>query len=189
MNTAEPGSGADLHRSFVGGYVEKEGLRVDTELHDFIMSEALPGSGTDAPTFWGGLRVLVERFAPRNAELLAVRARMQRQLDEWYRDHAVVQADAYRAFLCDIGYLVPAGDQFSITTEGTDPEIASVAGPQLVVPVMNARYALNAANARWARSTTRSMAPTPWGGHRPADRTIPRAVHRSSRGSVISSTR
>ena len=132
----------------MASYVDVEGLRIDAVLHRFVVDEALPRSGTDGESFWRGLASIVARFAPQNAALLEVRARMQAQIDGWHRDHPFDQA-GYKAFLQDIGYLVMPGPRFEITTAGVDPEIAEIAGPQLVVPVMNERYALSAANARW----------------------------------------
>ncbi len=126
-------------------------LDVGTPLHDFIVQEALPGSGVDPEVFWGGLSKLIHEFGPRNRALLEVRAEMQAALDHWHREHRDSGHDpvAYRSFLEELGYLVPAGDPFVIDTRGVDPEIAVLPGPQLVVPVTNARYAINAANARW----------------------------------------
>ena len=130
--------------------IKVAGLQVAPELHAFIET-ALPGTGVTAPTFWSGLAAMVHDLAPRNAELLARRAEFQRRLDHWHLDNAArpIDADAYEAFLHEIGYLLPEPAPFSVETENVDPEIATIAGPQLVVPVMNARYALNAANARW----------------------------------------
>ena len=126
-------------------------LLVGSELHDFLVEEALPGSGVEPDAFWSALETLIARFGPRNRELLATRDQLQTRLDTWHREHRGQAHDpvAYRTFLEEIGYLVPPGPAFSIETSGVDPEIASIAGPQLVVPVMNARYAINAANARW----------------------------------------
>ncbi len=126
------------------------GLRVARELHDFI-AEALPGTGIGADAFWTGFAALVRDFAPRNAELLARRDELQRQIDEWHLLQAGKPHDdtAYQDFLRGIGYLVPEPEPFEVGTTDVDTEIAETAGPQLVVPVMNARYALNAANARW----------------------------------------
>ncbi|MFG1318659.1 malate synthase G [Xanthobacter autotrophicus] len=130
--------------------VERAGLQIARTLHDFIETEALPGSGIDADVYWEGLSAIAHDLAPRNRELLARREELQKTLDQWYRDNgAPLDLEAYKAFLTQIGYLVPEGPAFSVTTANVDPEIAEVAGPQLVVPVMNARYALNAANARW----------------------------------------
>ena len=129
-------------------YLPRAGLRVERALHDFIQDEALPGTGVDADRFWTGLAGLVARFAPRNRALLERRAELQRRIDEWHIEHSF-EPDAYRRFLEAIGYLVPEGPDFEIETENVDPEIAHIAAPQLVVPVNNARYALNAANARW----------------------------------------
>ena len=126
------------------------GLRVARELHDFV-AEALPGTGVDADAFWTGFAALVRDLAPRNAELLARRDELQRQIDEWHLSQAGKPHDdaTYQDFLRGIGYLVPEPEPFEVSTTDVDTEIADTAGPQLVVPVMNARYALNAANARW----------------------------------------
>ncbi|MCU0273455.1 MAG: malate synthase G, partial [Acidimicrobiales bacterium] len=126
-------------------------LLVGSELHDFLVEEALPGSGVEPDAFWSALETLISRFGPRNRELLETRHELQARIDAWHREHRGQAHDpvAYRSFLEEIGYLVPPGPSFSIETSGVDPEIASIAGPQLVVPVMNARYAINAANARW----------------------------------------
>ncbi|MER9937147.1 malate synthase G [Mesorhizobium sp. M0088] len=130
--------------------IEIAGLRIARELHEFVAREALPGTGIEADAFWNGFSAIVHDLAPKNRALLAKRDAVQEQIDGWYRDHgAPVDMEAYKGFLKEIGYLVPEGPAFSVSTENVDPEIADVAGPQLVVPVMNARYALNAANARW----------------------------------------
>ncbi len=130
--------------------IEKNGLQIEPVLYDFLVKEALPGSGVDPDAFFAGLSEIVHDLAPRNRELLAKRDRMQASLDDWYRKNgAPVDLAAYEAFLRDIGYIVPEGPAFTISTANVDPEISEIAGPQLVVPVMNARYALNAANARW----------------------------------------
>ncbi len=126
-------------------------LSIDPILKRFIDTEALPGTGLDAETFWTGFHRIVEEFAPRNAALLARRDQLQAEIDAWHResrDKTFDQAE-YLRFLTYIGYIVPAPDAFSVETSKVDPEIAHVAGPQLVVPVDNARYALNAGNARW----------------------------------------
>ncbi len=130
--------------------LDRAGLRVDARLAAFVEGQALPGTGVEPARFWAGLAEAADRLAPENRDLLAVRERMQAALDGWHRAHPG-QPDpaAYRAFLGEIGYLVAEGPDFTIETEGADPEIAEIAGPQLVVPVLNARYALNAANARW----------------------------------------
>ncbi len=133
-----------------GSMINAGKLQIGVELYQFATNEALPGSGVDPEKFWTGLSDLVQRFGPRNAELLSTRAEMQAAVDRWHKENSGQASSAdYQAFLSEIEYLVPEGPDFSISTTGVDPEIASVAGPQLVVPVMNARYALNAANARW----------------------------------------
>ena len=131
--------------------VETHGMSVDAALHALIEERALPGTGVAPDAFWSGLAALFRDLGPRNAALLAVREEMQARIDAWHRERRGQphDADAYRAFLEEIGYLVPEGGAFEVGTQNVDPEIAEVAGPQLVVPITNARYALNAANARW----------------------------------------
>ena len=126
-------------------------LQVADVLSQFIEHEALPGTGIDASAFWSGLDALVHDLSPRNRALLAERDRLQAELDDWHRRHPgpIADRDAYRAFLKKIGYLTPVPDHVTIKTSRVDTEITQQAGPQLVVPVTNARYALNAANARW----------------------------------------
>jgi malate synthase len=133
------------------GYVVRDDLFVGSELAAVLESEALPVSGVDPEHFWQGLSSLIHDLSPRNAELLEIRATLQAHIDRWHRERRGAPHDAreYRAFLEDIGYLVPAGPSFAISTDNADPEITTIPGPQLVVPVTNARYALNAANARW----------------------------------------
>ncbi|MEZ5872900.1 MAG: malate synthase G [Nitratireductor sp.] len=130
--------------------IEIAGLKVDTELHDFITNQALPGAGVEAGHFWNAFAAIVNDLAPKNRALLARRDQLQEKLDHWYRANGAPSDMAvYKAFLKEISYLVPEGPAFSVSTQNVDPEIASIAGPQLVVPIMNARFALNAANARW----------------------------------------
>lgn len=131
--------------------VQVGGLSVATELLTFVNEEALPGTGVAADAFWAGLEAIVADLAPTNRALLAKRDEMQRRIDDWHRARRTSGFDpaAYKAFLTDIGYLLPQGEDVTVDTAGVDAEIAAIAGPQLVVPVMNARYALNAANARW----------------------------------------
>ncbi|TWA94868.1 malate synthase [Azospirillum brasilense] len=131
--------------------IQVGGLQVATELHRFIENEALPGTGVTPEQFWSGLDAILHDLAPRNRALLAKRDQLQAQIDEWYRSRRGQPLDraAHTEFLKEIGYLLPEGPDFAVTTENVDPEISTTAGPQLVVPVMNARYALNAANARW----------------------------------------
>lgn len=131
--------------------VARAGLDVDTRLAAFIEEQALPGTGIAADAFWDSLSALAHDFGPRNRALLDTRETLQKQIDDWHKARANQPHDheAYKAFLSEIGYLRPEGGDFEIETTNTDPEIASVPGPQLVVPITNARYALNAANARW----------------------------------------
>ncbi|MEH3135730.1 MAG: malate synthase G [Mycolicibacterium neoaurum] len=126
-------------------------LRVAKVLHDFITNEALPGTGVDPDSFWAGVDKVVADLAPQNEELLARRDDLQAQIDRWHRARVIGPFDAaeYKQFLTDIGYLAPEPPDFTVTTSGVDTEITSTAGPQLVVPILNARFALNAANARW----------------------------------------
>jgi len=126
-------------------------LRVAKVLYDFITNEALPGTGIDPDSFWSGVDKAISDLTPQNQELLARRDDLQAQIDRWHRQRIIGGIDPaeYRTFLTEIGYLVPEPADFTITTSGVDPEIASTAGPQLVVPILNARFALNAANARW----------------------------------------
>jgi len=127
------------------------GLQVARELHDIIATEALPGTGLDADKFWAGFAALATELMPVNRELLATRDRLQAAIDAWHQENPEKPIDAldYTAFLREIGYLVPEGTDFTIGTQNVDPEIATIAGPQLVVPLTNARFALNAVNARW----------------------------------------
>ena len=131
--------------------VDRAGLSVAAELADFIDDQALPGTGVDADVFWSGLSDLVHEFGPKNKALLEKREALQSQIDDWHSARIGQAHDeaGYEAFLRKIGYLVEEGADFEIDTTNVDPEIASVPGPQLVVPITNARFALNAANARW----------------------------------------
>ncbi len=131
--------------------VRVDRLQIDGGLYDFVTREAIPGTGIDAAAFWREFASLVDDLAPRNAALLERRDQLQARIDAWHREHPGAGFDraSYKAFLTDVGYLVPEGDRFAVETADVDPEISSIAGPQLVVPVSNARYALNAANARW----------------------------------------
>jgi malate synthase len=130
---------------------KRSGLQVAANLDQFIEHEALPGTGVDSAAFWAGFDALVHDLAPRNRALLAERDRLQTELDQWHRAHPGPVRDlaAYRSFLESIGYLVPVPARVKATTDRVDTEIAEQAGPQLVVPLSNQRYALNAANARW----------------------------------------
>ncbi|WP_447931439.1 malate synthase G [Sphingopyxis fribergensis] len=132
-------------------YLDRSGLSVDSRLADFVEQRALPGTGLSADTFWSDFADLLGKFAPENAALLAKREDLQAQIDAWHEARAGQDHDAaaYQAFLRKIGYLVPEPAPFRVGTQNVDPEIATMAGPQLVVPALNARFALNAANARW----------------------------------------
>tara|TARA_B100001063_G_scaffold147974_1_gene138131 strand:+ start:2111 stop:4279 length:2169 start_codon:yes stop_codon:yes gene_type:complete len=132
-------------------YINKGSLSVSTDLESFLKTEVLPGLDLSEDHFWTSLENIIREFSPRNKELLNVRESMQDQIDAWHLANPGEEQNlnVYKDFLKDIGYLLPEGEDFKITTENVDPEISSIAGPQLVVPVMNARFALNAANARW----------------------------------------
>ncbi|MCO8045514.1 malate synthase G [Acinetobacter bohemicus] len=128
--------------------IQKGKLAIAKELYDFIENEALPGSGLDSETYWKNFEQVVVDLSPKNKALLAKRDEIQAKIDEWHRNNTF-ELQAYKAFLTEIGYLLPEVEDFRISTENVDEEIAVLAGPQLVVPVRNARYCLNAANARW----------------------------------------
>jgi len=157
--------------------VERAGLKVAAELADFIEREALPGTGVGADAFWQGTATIYRDFAPRNRALLDKRDSLQREIDSWHMERAGRPLDmgAYQAFLREIGYLVPEPAPFSVTTRGVDPEVGALAGPQLVVPALNARFVLNAANARWgslydALYGTDALGSLPEGGGYDAER-------------------
>ena len=124
-------------------------LNVDAELYALIKDEIAPDTGVDAEVFWHGLEDIVRDLGAENRRLLERRDVLQAKIDAWHKGRESIDGEAYRAFLQEIGYLLPEGDHFQVLTNGVDPEVATVAGPQLVVPVDNARYCLNAANARW----------------------------------------
>ncbi|WP_168542475.1 malate synthase G [Acinetobacter sp. A2] len=128
--------------------IQKGKLAIAKELYDFIENEALPGSGLDSDAYWKNFEQVVVDLSPKNKALLAKRDELQAKIDEWHRNNTF-ELEAYKAFLTEIGYLLPEVEDFQITTENVDEEISLLAGPQLVVPVRNARYCLNAANARW----------------------------------------
>ncbi|HCO08645.1 MAG TPA: malate synthase G [Acinetobacter ursingii] len=128
--------------------IQKGKLAIAKELYDFIENEALPVSGLDSETYWKNFEQVVVDLSPKNTALLAKRDELQAKIDEWHRNNKF-ELEAYKAFLTEIGYLLPEVEDFQITTENVDEEIALLAGAQLVVPVRNARYSLNAANARW----------------------------------------
>ena len=132
-------------------YIKKGSLSVSTVLESFLRSEVLPGLDLSEEHFWTSLEKIINEFSPKNKILLGIRESMQEQIDAWHLANLRQEKnlDVYKNFLKEIGYLLEESGDFKITTENVDPEIASIAGPQLVVPVMNARFALNAANARW----------------------------------------
>ncbi|MFV1871868.1 MAG: malate synthase G [Oleiphilus sp.] len=129
--------------------IQAGGLQVAKELYDFINDVAIPGTGVDQSAFWAGFDALVHDLAPKNKALLEKRDDIQAKIDAYHRENPKMDFASYKAFLQEIGYLLPEGEAFEATTVNVEPEIAQMAGPQLVVPVMNARFALNAANARW----------------------------------------
>lgn len=130
--------------------VNRAGLQIESSLDRLISGEAIPGTRVTVEDFWKALARIIRELTPRNRELIAERERLQERIDAWHRDHpGPVDPATYRDFLQEIGYLVPEGEDFQVSTADVDDEIAHIAGPQLVVPVGNARYALNAANSRW----------------------------------------
>src|SRR5690606_12347617 len=131
------------------GYVETGRLRVAKVLYEFINQEALPGTRLDRNRFWDDFGKLVSDLTPKNKALLAERNSMQKKIDAWHKENKTINLNEYRAILEDIGYLEKPVEDFTIETENIDDVITKQAGPQLVVPIDNARYALNAANARW----------------------------------------
>ena len=153
--------------------IEKNGLKISADLYEFLVNEALPGTGVDAAGFFEGFAAVIDDLTPKNRALLAKRDALQEKIDAWHIRHRNQphDHDAYKQFLGEIGYLLPEGDDFEIDTANTDPEIASVPGPQLVVPITNARYVLNAANARWGSlydgfyGTDAMGTPPPKGGY------------------------
>ena len=130
--------------------IERAGLRIAKPIYDLVNDQICPGTGINIESFWSNFADIINKFAPKNRELLEKREVLQAQIDRWHRDNrAEFEFSEYKNFLQDIGYLVPEGPDFSINPKNVDTEIAQQAGPQLVVPIMNARFALNAVNARW----------------------------------------
>ncbi len=127
------------------------GLNISSNLKQFLENEVLPGLGINADSYWQAFEQIIDEFSPRNKKLLNIREEIQEKIDNWHleRKGSEHNHEEYKKFLEEIGYIVPRSSKFSITTDNVDPEIKTIAGPQLVVPVMNARFALNAANARW----------------------------------------
>ena len=132
-------------------YIAKGSLSVSIKLDEFLTSEVLPDLNITSDHFWQSLEAIVQEFGPRNRELLGLRETIQQKIDDWHLSNKGQTHDfeSYKSFLKEIGYLTEDKGEFTIETQNVDPEIATIAGPQLVVPVMNARFALNAANARW----------------------------------------
>ncbi len=146
--------------------MQRHGLSIAPALVAFLEDRALPGSGVDADRFWSGMADILARFAPENAALLARRDALQAQIDDWYAQGGATDGASQRAFLTEIGYLAPEPAPFTIAPRDVDAEVAELAGPQLVVPMLNARFLLNAANARWgslydALYGTDALAPVP----------------------------
>ncbi|OZG72274.1 malate synthase G [Hahella sp. CCB-MM4] len=129
--------------------VQVGSLQVAKVLYDFVNEKAIPGTGLSADRFWSEMEAVLTDLAPKNKALLQKRDDIQAKIDEYHKTNKTIDAAAYKTFLQEIGYLLPEGEEFQAVTQNVDPEIATMAGPQLVVPVMNARFALNAANARW----------------------------------------
>lgn len=138
-----------LRKIFMSATVQQAGLTIDQQLYDFVNQQALPGTGLQVETFWQGFADLVNELTPRNKSLLIKRDTLQLQIDAFHKQQGQWDSEAYKLFLTEIGYLVSEPEEATITTEHVEPEIALTAAPQLVVPVSNARFALNAANARW----------------------------------------
>ncbi len=130
-------------------YIDAKNLRIDSELYDLIANEVTPGTGVEPEQFWQDLGEIVADMGPKNKELLNKRDHLQAQLDVWFKDNGAADVAAQKQFLMDIGYLLPEAEDFDIDVDNVDPEISTIAGPQLVVPVQNSRFALNATNARW----------------------------------------
>src|SRR5215813_6820113 len=178
----------DLHMN----YVRIGSLSVAKALYEFIEQEAAPGTSISAKAFWSGFAELLRDCGMRNRQLLQVRDELQSRIDQYHRERSgeLLDLGDYERFLRDIGYVLPEGNDFAIRTTNVDDEIAVVAGPQLVVPLSNARYALNAANAPWAASTMHSVArmPSPRTAAPPAQlRTTRYAVSESWRAGAPSS--
>src|SRR3954469_1737484 len=156
----------------MAGTVDKAGLRIAASLARFIEEDALPGTGIEADAFWRGMAGIYARFVPVNRALLAIRDSLQAKIDAWHEAHpGPPQGEAYQAFLRQIGYLGGEPPPFAIVPGNVDEEVARLAGPQLVVPVLNPRFLLNAANARWGSlydalyGTDALGTPAPGGGH------------------------
>ncbi len=131
--------------------IQQGSLNIDSTLYNLVNEQIIPGTGIEADAFWQSFESILSDLAPKNRALLVKRDDLQHQIDVWHQERAghAIDPVEYKTFLQQIGYLVPEIDDFEITTENVEPEIATQAGPQLVVPIMNARFALNAANARW----------------------------------------
>ncbi|HAZ81005.1 MAG TPA: malate synthase G, partial [Porticoccaceae bacterium] len=130
-------------------HIQVSSLKVAPAIFGLVNTKILPGTGISQATFWDSFAAIVEQFVPINRRLLEVRQDLQEQIDDWHKANRDANFASYKNFLTEIGYLVPVGDDFEITPVNVDSEITHQAGPQLVVPIMNARFALNAVNARW----------------------------------------
>src|SRR5690606_3849780 len=129
--------------------VNHSGLQIAKVLFDFVNHEALPGTGIERDQFWSSFADIINNLAPVNRELLAKRDAFQEKIDAWHKANPKADFESYKKFLLDINYLLPEGEDFLVNPTAVDEEIANIAGPQLVVPINNARFSLNAANARW----------------------------------------
>ena len=140
-----------MEKNSMGNRIEIGSLKIDEDLYALVRDEIAPDTGVEADAFWKAFGDIVAAFAPENEALLEKRDALQQQIDAWHlaRKDQPLDGEAYAAFLTDIGYLLPEGRDFTVITEDVDTEISLISGPQLVVPTDNARYALNAANARW----------------------------------------
>ena len=171
--------------------ISSSGLYIDQRLYALVAEQIAPGTGVDVDHLWAALGKIVQDLEPKNQQLLQRRDAWQAQIDAYHQERRSepLNPEGYRAFLEEIGYLLPTGDAHQIRTENTDPEIASLAGPQLVVPVDNARYALNAANARWGSLYDALYGTDVIPGAASAEYDAANAVPKSSREARLFSTR
>ena len=132
-------------------FISTDKIQIAKPLYDLVNDEIIPGTGVDQENFWTSLSQIVDKLSNENRQLLDQRTQIQKKIDDWHKDNRSHQFDIkkYKSFLQKIGYIQPKSPEFKISTKGIDDEISNIAGPQLVVPVDNARFAINAANARW----------------------------------------